>query len=115
MNKGKTHWHEFNPWREKAVYVSVEDLADCLAGKEIMLESGHRAVMDVDFIVSRWNLLGNAIDAYILPSPSGEHQIGIRHGRRPEDYRSLTVYDMEKVSDLLAKHSPDHATASPRP
>jgi hypothetical protein len=68
----KIHWHFDNPWRDKAIYVPVENVAPL---------SFRRYVDD----------FGPKLDAYILVQPDGRHEAGIRFGDKPDQYLSIST------------------------
>lgn len=99
------HWHESNPWADKAVYVPVEDLAEAVSGGTIMVGSDRRIVdRDARYLLQSWSAYGDRLDAYILPQPQGQHAAGVRFGPRESDYLSLSPLHPAKVADLLASH-----------
>lgn len=103
------YWHDVNPWRDKIVYVTLEDLAGCLKhlGAPIRLFDGTTVIQTVEWLVSEWRRNGDKLDAYVLPQPSGQHSGGIRYGAKPAEY--LSPYcDCDKLFALLK------ATTKPR-
>jgi hypothetical protein len=102
-----THWHDDNPWAARAVYVSIDELAECLmrsaeARKE---RNPGYPVQPASKYLDSWKRLGNALDAYILPSDRGEHQVGVRYGSKPDAYLSLYVPDESVVEELLNRYT----------
>ena len=63
----KIHWHFDNPWRDKAIYVPLQD----------MVPINHQRY-HADF--------GPNLDAYLLPQPDGSFEAGIRYGKEPHQY-----------------------------
>ena len=47
-----------------------------------------------------------AIDAYIIPSPSGYHSLGARYGNLPHEYASFTTDRSPELDALLARSTP---------
>lgn len=88
------HWHDFNPWADKIVYVpSLEELAQCCS-------------TDIERTVERWRTNGSRLDAYILPNPSSWHSIGVRYGPKGPDYLSPYNRFNETTKSLLLKYGP---------
>ena len=86
------HWHSYNPWADKLVYVpDLYELAQCVS-------------TDPSDTKYRWLQLGPLIDAYILPQESGDHSIGIRYGRELDQYHSPFVQFPDKLKALLQRH-----------
>jgi hypothetical protein len=98
----KLHWHEQNPWKDDVVYIptleewaeahdSLHEYCDCSA-----IGGSPHELMTIEWIVNR--ALHNAriqqgtdnpkVDAYILPSPSGRHSMGLRIGPEGSQYQS---------------------------
>jgi len=99
------HWHNENPWKDHVVYVTLEELAECIAGGTItFFPSRQTAPLDVEYCLNRWHERGDKLDAYILPSPSGFHSVGVRYGPAGEDYFSPYARNQEKVIGLLQKY-----------
>jgi len=107
----KTHWHAHNPWADSVVYVPIEELAACHYSLGQLITIGYRREpMTVESTLSMWTRAGANVDAYILPSPSGEHCIGVRYGKEGSQYLS-PMGNQKKVSRLLAKatkYTPQH-------
>jgi hypothetical protein len=92
----KPHWHRYNPWRDDLVYIPVERLAECVVGGTINGKTP-------EDLVKRWHQNGrDKLDAYILPQPSGEHDLGVRYGKEPEEYYSPPNHNIERTEYLLA-------------
>ena len=97
------HWHDFNPWADTIVYIpSLEELAECVTGRSVK--------ECVDRWIAQSKLYGTPgkLDAYILPQPSGFHDIGVRWGERPEYYFSPGAIK-DKTQALLDKYGPKGA------
>ena len=104
MSPEDAHWHESNPWKDKIVYVPIEELAEALAGGDIRLPDGSIVPYDADFLLDHWNGLGERLDAYILPgSPSGNSP-GVRYGEDGPDYASPGARNREALQELLEKY-----------
>lgn len=99
----KPHWP--NPWDDGAVYVPIEELALCYdgLGKGCIDIDGSRFVWTVDRVLEHWKQAGDKLDAYILPQPSGWHDIGIRYGIKGNQYMS-PAGNRERVTALLRKY-----------
>lgn len=65
----KIHWHFENPWRDRAIYVPLDELMPAKAD-------------------SYRTAYGEKLDAYILVQPTGSFQLGIRYGKGPDQYLS---------------------------
>lgn len=92
-----------NPWPE-AIPVPIAKLAECHAGLGGLCYSAKgNFILTSESVLSMWRSNGNKLDAYILPSPSGDHSIGIHYGS--EGYEYLSPHgDKEKVQALLDKY-----------
>jgi hypothetical protein len=100
------HWHDFNPWASRLVYVpSLEELAEC--------------VIDGQANLRRWKAIGPKLDAYILPQLDDHHSIGIRYGREGHEYLSPHNAHPTKTQALLDKYRsptpPSASSPSPAP
>jgi hypothetical protein len=82
------HWHKHNPWKDRVVYVPLNELVECISHAPGFYQT----------------LTGN-LDAYILPNGHGDygHSIGIRYGKEGPDYYS-PLGDRKKVQALLDKY-----------
>lgn len=79
---GIPYWHKFNPWSDHVVYLpSVKVAAE-------MLDKSYMYRGTVEFWVNVWKAYGDQLDPYILPSPNGDHSLGIRYGAEPGNYLS---------------------------
>jgi hypothetical protein len=98
----KPHWP--NPWPD-VIYVPIEELAACYAalGQGCTDIDGSRFVWTVDRVLEHWSQAGDKLDAYILPQPSGWHDIGIRYGSEGHQYLSPGA-DRERVTALLKRY-----------
>lgn len=77
------HWHDFNPWASKLVYLpSLEEVYE-LTGQDYSSRTGK-------------------FDAYIIEG-GGYFSVGIRYGKKPEDYLSPAC-DQRKAAVLFAKY-----------
>jgi len=110
------HWHEHNPWGDRAVYVPVEEMANCVAGGTIRLPDGSIEGRTAEFVLIHWQeQFGHRLDAYILPQPSGRHLLGVRFGPEGPQYLSSEAGDPEKVEALLRRYSNEYAASLPMP
>lgn len=110
MSPDEAHWHEYNPWKDRIVYVPIEELAEALAGGDIGLRDGSIVPLDAAFLLDHWNQHGELLDAYILPS--GEpfrNSPGIRYGCDGPDYVSPGNTNREALQELLDKHQNNQA------
>lgn len=101
----KVHW--INHWPE-AIPVLIEELAECHAGLNQLWGSPTGSfLLTKEKILEYWqgdgDNLNKKVDAYILPQPSGHHDIGIRFGNKIHEYLSPHG-DKEKVQALLDKY-----------
>jgi hypothetical protein len=89
------HWHDFNPWADSVIYLpSLEELSACLDPN------------DPDRQINRWHREhGSKLDAYILPSPSGDHSCGIRYGAEGSEYYSPFI-NPHIAELLISKYGP---------
>ena len=101
---GKPNWP--NPY--KVIYVPIEELAECHMG----LNQPCRDVDGSTFLLTKEKILEHwhgrerttaKLDAYILPQPSGWHDIGVRYGAEDHEYLS-PAGDKEKVAALLKRY-----------
>lgn len=97
------HWHEHNPWADRIVYVTLEELAVCCAVGKIRL-ADNRIVNDTPRrTIATWRAAcGNRLDAYVFlrPDDQGYHSCGVRYGPRGHHY--LSEYgDPDRVKSLL--------------
>jgi hypothetical protein len=100
----KQHWHKYNPWADSVVYVPIHELAACHHHVgQVLYNGGKREIMTIGYILDMWLQDGLKVDAYILPSPSGDHCIGIRYGKEGSQYLS-PMGDQKKVQKLLNKY-----------
>lgn len=103
------HWHKYNPWKNDIVYISLEEAAECCEGGLISLGVHNDNVTvqrDKWFLFQQWKLVGDKLDAYILPQPSGDHCIGIRYGKKDYQYLSPGIQNMQnlrKINEILKK------------
>ena len=92
------HWHDYNPWANTVVYLpDIDELSACL---DPLNPTKHK---------DRWLERGNKLDAYLLPQPSGYHDIGIRYGKEGSEYYSPYCHPaMARL--LLLKYGPKDPT-----
>jgi len=112
------HWHDFNPWADVIVYVpDLEEFASCIEGIGRLCTrlypdgTSETFIQTIEHHIENWKLCSRNrggkghLDAYILPQPSRLHDIGVRYGRKPEDYFS-PMGNRAKVEALLHKYGP---------
>lgn len=99
----KTHWT--NPWAH-AVPVPLEELADLVAGGNILTKEGF-VPYDRAFILNKWCAETEKLDAYLLPGGlSGAYvSAGVRYGREGRQYLSPMITNQAKAKALLDKYS----------
>lgn len=102
-----SHWHDYNPWAERVVYVPIEELAEVLAGGQIQLVDGTVAENDKEQMLASWNRVGYSLDAYLLPNQAFGFSAGIRYGSHDNEYLSLYVRDQTLVWELYERHCAD--------
>ena len=98
------HWP--NPYPE-AVPVTLEELAECVQGLDLpcwdTTTTPHTTfTYTKDKILQYWRNAHPKLDAYILPQPSGWHDIGVRYGSEPHQYLSPPA-DKERTAELLKR------------
>lgn len=100
------HWHDFNPWADRLVYVpDLYELAECVAHGTIHILAENKTVpYTPELAVEHWLQHGPRVDAYILPQPSGNHSIGIRYGAEGSEYFSPHNAKPHKTQALLDKY-----------
>lgn len=101
-----TFWHDDNPWRDDVVYVTLEELAECVdkGNGLVRLPDDVAVSYDNRWLMNHWQLASNALDAYILPQPSGDHSIGVRWGSLGSQYFSPMAHK-ERTQALLDKRT----------
>lgn len=99
----KPHWS--NPWHD-VVYVTIEELAECHLGLGEMCGqmNGESFILTKEKILEHWRRAGVELDAYILPQPSGFHDMGIRYGAEASQYLSPAA-NKEKIAILYKKYT----------
>jgi hypothetical protein len=98
------HWHHYNHRKDSVVYVPPAELACCVeTGDGLIGTPDGTRVYDASFILEGWRRLGPALDAYIVPQPSGNHNIGVRYGKNEYEYLSPAAHK-GRTSELLAKY-----------
>jgi len=86
------HWHDFNPWAEKIIYVPLKELAEALS-----------IPRDVHGTLDIWHRYGYRLDGYILEAVNGNHSAGVRYGEEPDQYL-LPYCDPVKLQALIEKY-----------
>ncbi|NTF17794.1 hypothetical protein G6L37_05225 [Agrobacterium rubi] len=110
-----THWDQYNPWRDRLVYVPIEELAEALAdGSSIRLQDGSVVEYTAELMLKHWRsnsyeldayvLPDQALDAYILPNQAFGHSVGIRYGSHGHEYLSPLVRDQSRVDELYRRY-----------
>lgn len=100
------HWDQYNPWRDKIVYVPLEELAEALAdGSQVRLADGNVVEYTPELMLEHWRQYGYELDAYLLPGQALGFSIGVRYGSHAPDYLSLHARDQSKIEDLYARHA----------
>jgi hypothetical protein len=100
-----TYWDQYNPWRERAVYVPIEELAEALAdGSNVKLSDGTVAEYTAEFILEHCQQYSLNLDAYILPSDVLGYSVGVRYGSHGPEYLSLYARDKSKIEELYARY-----------
>ena len=79
-----THWP--NPWPE-AVPVSLETIADLVAGGAIRQPDGSIVLYDAAYALAYFKSMGAKLDPYLL-SGGGRIQAGVRYGAEGNEYIS---------------------------
>jgi hypothetical protein len=82
----RIHWHFENPWRQKAIYVPIEDL----------LPLTHKGYVSA---------YGEKLDAYILRQPDGSFQSGVRYGVNEDQYLSPSPIMTTDLKSLVERHN----------
>jgi hypothetical protein len=103
------HWHAFNPWAERVVYVTLEELAAChrFIGCKVDV-FGYWRLLTVDLLLAVWDREGegNPLDAYLFlrePAGDGYPVAGVRYGPGPCDYFTPCC-NREELKALLEKY-----------
>jgi hypothetical protein len=100
------HWDQDNPWREKLVYVPLEELADALAdGRTIQLTDGSVVEYTPELMMEHWHQYSDQLDAYLIPGAEFGYSVGIRYGANDSDYLSLYAPDQTKLLYLFQQYS----------
>lgn len=100
-----SYWDQYNPWREKAVYVPLEELAEALAdGSSIRLGDGSVVEYTAALMLENWHRYSYELDGYILPGPTLEYSVGVRYGSHDNEYLSLHVRDQSRIDDLYQRY-----------
>lgn len=96
--------HYIHPW-DDAVIVPIEELAECYDGLNKLYhdKDGGSFIMSREIVLENWKYGKEKLDPYILPQPSGFHDIGIRYGDEPSEYLSPAA-NKEKTAALLLKY-----------
>lgn len=98
------HWHDDNPWADRATYVRLSDLAECAADGYLLDTVAGRMVENTpQRNLMEWLAASGSdgkLDAYLIPGQYGP-SAGVRFGPNPEDYLSPLVRDREKAEQLI--------------
>lgn len=108
-----SHWHEYNPWQDKVVYVPIEELAEALAGGQVRLPDGSIAENDKERLLEVWDQYSHLLDAYILPGQALGFSAGIRYGSHGPEYLSLYIRDQSAVRELFERYSAEPSAYAP--
>lgn len=101
--KPKPYWHKYNPWRDKLVYVSLEELAECVAGGTIYRQDESHVAYDEAYVLSAFRRYGKKLDAYLLPQMGlGYVSCGVRYGPAGDQYLSPSGHQ-DKIKALLQR------------
>ena len=90
-------WHNHY---EQARDVHLDDILDLVSRY-----NNHPRPAERKARLREWLSQHDRLDAYILPSPSGWHNLGARYGNEPHEYVSFTV-DKDPDLDALLKKAP---------
>jgi hypothetical protein len=100
------HWDQYNPWRDKIVYVPPEELAEALAdGSQVRLPDGSVVEYTAELMLEHWRQNSYEIDAYLLPGQPLGFSVGIRYGSHGSEYLSPYVRDQSKIEALHARYA----------
>ena len=95
------HWHDFNPWADRLIYVpDLDEFLGCLQYPEA-IEFYHEKCE---------KYFCGKVDAYILLQLSGLHEGGIRYGAKPEEYLSPYM-NSTTLEQLAYKYAPERFNA----
>lgn len=99
------HWDNYNPWREKLVYVPLEELAEALAdGSSIRLPDGSVVEYTAELMLEHWQRNSYCLDAYILPGQALGFSVGVRYGSHGSEYLSLHARDQSRIKELYERY-----------
>lgn len=100
------HWDQYNPWRERVVYVPLEELADALAdGSSVQLPDGRVVEYTAELMLEHWRQNSYELDGYILPNGPHGLSVGVRFGSHGHEYLSLHVRDWGKIQELHDRYA----------
>lgn len=102
-----TYWDQHNPWNEKAVYVPIGELAECLSSSPVRFSDGSVVEKTAEQILNNWKSYGDKLDAYVLPNINNPEMssIGVRYGGEGHQYISVYNSNVIGVVDLVNRHS----------
>jgi len=98
------HWQDHDPHADQAVYVPLEELAECCAGGTVRLSDGTEADNSRELVLEGWRSLGDKVDGYILPDEDGFHSVVLRFGGEECDYIEEDVRNPGRVLELLGRY-----------
>lgn len=90
------HWHEQNPWKDKIVYITVDEMTEILATD----------YQPKNQLLRHFAQYGEKLDAYLMPNfLTDTPTAGIRFGAMGEEYLSLYIPQerMGRVANHLLK------------
>jgi hypothetical protein len=103
------YWDQYNPWREKAVYVPLEELAEALAdGSTVRLVDGSVVDYTAELMLEHWHRNSFNLDGYILPNDVLGYSVGVRYGSHQDEYLSLHARDRSKIEALYLQYAEAH-------
>ena len=100
-------WDKYNPWRDRIVYVTLEELALCIEniGELVSYPNGLTEINTPERNIREWQRAYTKLDAYILPNDywsGNDHSIGVRYGPEGPNYISPMAHQ-KRTNALLYK------------
>lgn len=100
------NWDQYNPWREKLVYVPLEELAEALADdSNVQLPDGRVVKNTAERLLGNWQQYGYELDGYLLPNDVLGYSVGVRYGSHDNEYLSLYARDRSKIEALYLQYA----------